>query len=382
MRTLLICFVVIALSSSAALGLINVPSDGSDGAFNPAASVEVDLSQAVTGTWNQAGTGVGVYDPEKWAVVFKYSSVNIPEGVTVTFKNHPSGAPVVWLVQGNATIAGTVSVSGSPGIGPGPGGFRAPCCCADYYPPVAIGLGPGGSSTGAGTYAGVYGSERIVPLIGGSGGRWVGASHGGGALLLAATAAIRLEGSGMLSAYGSGWPGWGDYGSGGAIRLVSDVLAVSWGFALVARSPMGGGNGRIRIETNDMTPEMVPGDPPASMAAVGPDAEIWPEVTAPTIRSVSLGGVAVPGDPRSGLVTPIHADVYLAGAGTRALIMEAENVPLEWHVRVRLAANGCFGAAQYVDAVCTAGDAASSTWEAQIPLVLGSSAIQVRASVE
>jgi hypothetical protein len=33
-----------------------------------------------------------------------HASVNIPAGVTVTFKNHASHAPVVWLVQGGVTM--------------------------------------------------------------------------------------------------------------------------------------------------------------------------------------------------------------------------------------------------------------------------------------
>src|ERR1051325_5230274 len=85
-----------------------IPSDGSDEAFTPTDNVVVDLSQAVTGTWdanNHENAGKGIYDPAKWAVVFKYSSVNIPAGKTVTFKNHPSRAPVVWLVTGDVTVA-------------------------------------------------------------------------------------------------------------------------------------------------------------------------------------------------------------------------------------------------------------------------------------
>lgn len=46
-KTLLLCFVVILLCASASFGVINVLSDGSDGAFNPTASVEVDLSVSV-----------------------------------------------------------------------------------------------------------------------------------------------------------------------------------------------------------------------------------------------------------------------------------------------------------------------------------------------
>ena len=71
---------------------LNFPSDDSDGNFSPGADIEVDLGQAITGAWdasNSADTGKGRYDASKWAVVFKYASVNIPAGVTVTFKNHP-----------------------------------------------------------------------------------------------------------------------------------------------------------------------------------------------------------------------------------------------------------------------------------------------------
>ena len=189
MKTLLFCFAAMALCCSAVLGLINVPSDGSDGAFNPVANVEVDLSQTVTGTWNQAGTGTGVYDAGKWAVVFKYSSVNIPAGVIVTFKNHPSRAPVVWLVQGNVTIAGAVSLDGQDCIGgdpqglarklaeSGPGGFRggaAPCVSL----PGGPGLGPGGGSGNGATGSFGYGNAGLLPIIGGSGGAATATSGG------------------------------------------------------------------------------------------------------------------------------------------------------------------------------------------------------------
>ncbi|MBK8093158.1 MAG: hypothetical protein IPK32_14525 [Verrucomicrobiaceae bacterium] len=99
----------------AAHAQLTIPSDGSDGAFAPAANVEIDLGLATTALWNTPGSGNGVYDAEKWAVVFKYSSVNIPAGVKVTFKNHPTYAPVVWLVQGNVTIAGELSLKGKDG---------------------------------------------------------------------------------------------------------------------------------------------------------------------------------------------------------------------------------------------------------------------------
>ena len=76
-----------------------VPSDGSDGTLDIRTNTVIDLSNATTGIWNQDNStnpGNGVYDGSKWAVVFKYSSVNIASNVTVTFLNHPSHAPVVW----------------------------------------------------------------------------------------------------------------------------------------------------------------------------------------------------------------------------------------------------------------------------------------------
>jgi len=179
----------------AATAQLSIPSDGSDGALNITADTIIDLSQAVTGTWDQnnsANAGKGVYDPEKWAVVFKYSSVNIeghttgtPEqlvGRTVRFKNHPSHAPVVWLVQGNVAINGIISVRGNNGTSdaiarltpaePGPGGFRG-----SAFGPTGwgSGYGPGPGrgdnyNSGGALYAGIYGNPQISPLIGGSGG--------------------------------------------------------------------------------------------------------------------------------------------------------------------------------------------------------------------
>lgn len=101
MKHTTLLFAALALPATAQL---NIPSDGSDGAFAPTADIEIDLGQAITGTWSDdnAGSdiGKGIYDPAQWAVVFEYSSINIPAGVTVTFKNHPSNPPVIWLVSG------------------------------------------------------------------------------------------------------------------------------------------------------------------------------------------------------------------------------------------------------------------------------------------
>jgi hypothetical protein len=72
--------------------------------------------------------------------ILNYRSVNIPIGVTVTFKRNAANTPVVMLVQGDVVIAGSIDISGKnsammdpdgdgnlfddgvPGIG-GPGGY-------------------------------------------------------------------------------------------------------------------------------------------------------------------------------------------------------------------------------------------------------------------
>ena len=95
----IISFAVLAPSG---LAQVSIPSDGSDGALIVSADTVIDLSNAIAGAWNAnnvANAGKGIYDSNKWAVVFKYSSVVISNGATLTFANHPGRAPVVWLVS-------------------------------------------------------------------------------------------------------------------------------------------------------------------------------------------------------------------------------------------------------------------------------------------
>lgn len=64
--------------AAAASGLDIPGADGTDGMFNPTSNTVIDLSQAVVAAWdtdNSAAPGKGVYDSDKWAVVFKDSSV-------------------------------------------------------------------------------------------------------------------------------------------------------------------------------------------------------------------------------------------------------------------------------------------------------------------
>lgn len=296
-RCLTLCLVLLA--TSAASAELTIPgSDGSDGAFNPTENTIINLGQAAQASWNTSSPqqGQGVFDPAVRAVVFKYASVTIPAGVTVTFLNHPSNAPVVWLVQGTVDIAGTLSVNGTDGYdygqtarnaSGGPGGFYGGRGRDDGSDTRAAGGGPGGGSlandvngaggshatAGGGASGPTYGRASLLPLIGGSGGagasglQWqfesqyfvhgAGGGGGGGALLIACNTVVRLRSTGQLTANGGrggrtpsyaygvyGWhdtapKGTGGGGAGGGIRVVADSIQLDGGTTLTALSGVG-----------------------------------------------------------------------------------------------------------------------------------------------
>jgi hypothetical protein len=111
------------------------------------------------------------------------STNNQPASSKTPSHNHYSHAPVVWLVQGNVTINGIVSLSGNNGTSsapgeytptePGPGGFRGGAL--DLSIGYGDGFGPGGGTTSGntgGTYQTSYvrkrdcayaGSRRLPP---------------------------------------------------------------------------------------------------------------------------------------------------------------------------------------------------------------------------
>ena len=355
--------------------------EGSDGDLLPAANVTIDLSLAVTGSWDSAGTGNGVYDPAKWAVVFKYNSINIPAGKTVTFSNHPSGAPVVWLVTGSVIIDGTVNLNGQNyttnlyiPTKPGPGGFAGGKGLTGTPGFAGGGFGPGGAnatnytsasyaSLGAGAAAGVlYGNQRIIPLIGGSGGggeadynRSGGA--GGGALLIVASQNIAING--LIQALGgTGRTYFSDQvggGSSGAIRLVADSIAGDGRLEAYARN---GGAGRIRLETlsfsglmniNPISPVNVPDEPLA----------LWPTAAAPSLKVISIGAHDVPADPNGSPHTG-ELDFQMDNESISNIILEANNVPSDASVKVRIVPVN--GNPVTETAIFNSGTDAVSTW--------------------
>ncbi len=402
-------------AAAAALGQINVGSDGSDGPLNITANTVIDLSLAPTASWDAPAPqpGYGVYDPNMWAVVFKYSSVNVAAGKVVTFNNHPSNAPVVWLVQTDVNIYGTVSLNGANGHAyydtascavPGPGGFRGGRGCPSGAPSSARGggFGPGGAapdngaiasggsygSAGAGTKAGpTYGTALVKPLVGGSGGAAAacpsgGGGAGGGAILIGANIAVHLRGSCIVRANGGAGVGGGGYqgggGSGGAIRLVSDVIDIASNVtfeAIGGYAGYAGGMGRIRVEGNSITPSF----PCNPVPSAGLPETIWPDASTPRIRSLTLDGQPVSLTPWGGLIYP-YVDLVGQFPASSVLVFELANIPTTWVVKTRV--TPMIGDSTTVTASYVSGDELLSTWQATLPMSSGVAAIQVRAAAQ
>jgi hypothetical protein len=383
LRTLISSAALTVLCAMRALAL-TIPSDGSDGAFNPTSDIVVDLGLAPTGAWdanNAANAGKGRYDPTKWAVVYKYSSVNIPAGVTVTFKNNASHAPVVWLVSGNVVINGTVSLEGKQLSGdailaltppePGPGGYRGGPTGPSGY---GGGYGPGGN--GVGSYGSTYGNPQILPLVGGSGsgGIYGPSGAGGGAILIGCAGSVSVGGvvnanGGSAGSYGGGG------GSGGAIKVIAETVSGIGQLKALSTRP-GGDAGRIRIETPNLastlqiSPETIAVQPAATPI-------IWPADDAPTVRVYSVDGVMAPTDPAAPLVS--SADVGIQKNSTVQVILSATNFPVSGNVQLRTVQK--YGPAAWVTASYTSGNFASSQWTANVTFAPGFTTLQARATV-
>ncbi|MFA7239234.1 MAG: hypothetical protein WC091_03915 [Sulfuricellaceae bacterium] len=229
-----VCF--FAVMPGLALAAFDSGSTGADGAFNPTVNTIVQLPPSG---------------------VFNYTTVNIPAGVTVTFRKNAANTPVVILASGDVAIAGILDLRGGkspdtgaagdgnigddglPGVG-GPGGFdggRGGLASGFFG---SSGVGPGGGNSGGtfnssglyscggggggysqagtaaycavagstqapyGTGGASYGSSVLLPLVGGSGGGGgaggntfigSGGGGGGGAVLIASSAAVNVTGS-------------------------------------------------------------------------------------------------------------------------------------------------------------------------------------------
>lgn len=363
---------------------VNSGSDGHDGAFNPTQNITIDMADHPDG-------------------IYHYTSVNIPNGVTVSFIPNAKNTPVVWLVQGDCVIAGIVDVSGKSASG-GAGGIGGPGGWAggnggNENNLASYGLGPGGGAPGIndslGIYFGgngsfgtkgnvigqqksagnIYGNIFLLPLTGGSGGGGSagfvsGGAGGGGAMLIASSSAITLNG--VIAASGGGGTAWlaiGD-GSGGGVRLVTPSLSGNGQVVATGgvtnpsngNSSSNGGYGRVRFDALQNSF----GGNVAGLLTKGFQPIILPVPNQGIQLNIdSIGGVAVGGSPGGVLVNP---DVTIPAQQSNPLnvLVNCTNVPLNTDIIVKVhPANGPDVTAT---AKNTAGTLAAST--ATIPVAM------------
>ncbi|WP_310452625.1 hypothetical protein [Sulfuritalea sp.] len=366
-------------------------STGADGAFAPSANITVQLPPSG---------------------VLHYTTVNIPAGVTVKFAKNSANTAVVILTTGEVKIAGSIDVSGGAslttkyglaadmnkgGVG-GPGGFdggRGGLQEQNRLGGTGLGPGGGGGGTqnsttcgnyvqggGGGGFAGygapsqcianngayvanvrtgyggaAYGSNTMLPLVGGSGGgggnggpnAWglpgSGGGGGGGALMLVASGPVELTGT--IKATGAvagninngdcrdgGWGGQfndsggaGGGGAGGAVRLLTPAFSgggsinVSGGAGgcLSGGSSLNGYNAGGSGGVGRSSVEIVSGGT-FSLSVI------------PTLAITSIGGVAVPPNPSGA------GDVTLAGElpNPAGITISASGIPVGTVVKLTL----------------------------------------------
>jgi len=352
---------------------VNSGSDGSDGPFNPTTNTVINMADHPTG-------------------IYQYTSVNISSGVTVSFIPNANNTPIVWLVQSNCVIAGTVTVPGGcpfwinnyaiggtggpggwgggsggayPSPGQGPGGSMA---CSTNLPSGGS-FGSQGQSPGPWAAAGaVYGNSFLVPILGGSGGGGYnnGSTHGGGggggggggAILIAASSSIQLNGS-IYATGGCGVNGGGG-GSGGGVRVVATSFTGSGLINANGGDGGGGGSnsggqGRIRIDAYQSTfggtfqGVVSQGFQPIILPTTGVGAQL-------TISSI--GGVAVSPSP-SGILTVPDAVISAQQANPIPVVVNCANIPL--NTAITISVRPASGASVTAVGHNTTGTQASST---------------------
>jgi hypothetical protein len=351
----------IMLMNTSLRAQVNTSSDGSDGALIVLASTNIDMTGRPSG-------------------IYQYTCVYVTNGASVTFTPNADNTPVVWLVQSNVLVNGTVNLSATnlfssaTGSAGGPGGYRG----GSGISPV--GQGPGGGSilvcsnfstvrAGNASYGtlgtttntcfnssngipgSVYGNTYLIPLLGGSGGAGinnscggVGGSGGGGAILIAASGQIQLNGiiicrggTGNNSLMcGSSVNYTGGFGSGGAVRLVASTINGAGNINTGSGdncSGSTGGQGRVRFDTyqNNFSGTISNG-----VFSQGSQFVITPASGSGALLYISsVAGTPVSSTPSGVLITP---DVFISALQTNPVPVQVQcaSLPLNTPITVTL----------------------------------------------
>lgn len=286
--------------------------------------------------------------------IWRFSTIEVPVNVTLTFNRNPANTPVVWLASEEVRIDGVLDLSGkaatstgqngSPAIG-GPGGFDGGEGSSIAGANARQGGGPtGGSSGNPGTPVGgnagslnAYVTPFGIPLAGGSGGggAWVQNGNGskggggGGAIVIAGSKDITVTGT-IRARGGSGHTvaPVGGHGSGGTVRLIADRILAQTGTIDVGSS---GNPGRIRLEgfVREFDPAKITG---ALTHSVPVEGSVLSQ-SAGRLFIKSIDGVGVPDHPKGSLVNP---DVIFSNDGEVTIVVEALHIPDGTAVTLRI----------------------------------------------
>lgn len=216
--------------------------------------------------------------------VLNYTTITIPINCGLSFRPNFRNTPTILLAQGDVTIAGVISVDASGQV-PGPGGFYGGAINQN-------GFGPGGGTSGfvEGRWVG---SLSLVPIIGGSGGFGQGGfpgGGGGGAITIASSTSIVV--SGFVGAIGSN--AGNSHGSGGAIRLVANSIAVPSHNAFGTNfQATGGGLGVVRLEAPSGSLVYNGASNPVPILSTTINPQIVSDSTVPSLGITSIGGFPV-----------------------------------------------------------------------------------------
>ena len=358
---LTLCGVLLAASAQAQV-IVDSGSTGADGKF--AATLLGPDRRLPPGTMINC-SGADPLFPDACTVnvplreppnhIFNFTTVDIDPYVTVKFTRNAANTPVFILATGNVNINGLIDVNGERGRGGvgaaqgGPGGFNGGTVGESTALPKVGGAGggPGGGrggftdgivtrGPGVACFDGCYGNAELQPLIGGSGGGGAqdrivllngNGGGGGGALLIASSGSIDLGGGNdvAISAKGGANEPGDNSGSGGAVRLVANLIRGSRAIVAHAPSALGGtyvGLGRIRLESPAGLQYTGTTIPAAAIHPQGRPIFVFPPIT-PILRIVSIGGVSLPAQPFADAVTP---DISLQ-INSVNVVVEATHVP-------------------------------------------------------
>ena len=374
------------LAAPTALAQFNSGSDGSNGVFPP-----VPPGAGITTLTLDLRNGEVAYLPDGPTIVLqgtpaggfqdgvlRFTTVEVPAGVTWNFIGSDANSVVSILAQGDVDVLGTINLNGEDGGNSstgrggfgGPGGFKggngqilrtSPEAGHGMGPGAGRGGGFGGDGDGIGSgggggfgsigapgenanpnnRGGTYGTLSLLPLVGGSGAGGgsghefnpaVGSGGGGGAILIASSTTIDVSGS-IVARGGKGGDGSGDAASsgggesGGGVRLMAETLSGAGsintsggsGGAATRRSGGPGGLGRIRLEAVFYN---YTGTATGIENNGGLGVVFIPNL--PTVTIVSVGGNAVPADP-SGFIG--GTDVIIASSGIATVELVTTQVP-------------------------------------------------------